>query len=530
MNAVVGTWTGRHAMALRLARRLTYDRFAEHLGTALRTVTKWNAEPDVVPVVELQAALDTLLAQSSDEQRARFVALLDADGHRRPGPDDLRAGPVAEITPDAQRRLTVDRDVARALAWLDDSAEWPVGESRRRVGERLAKLDVTTMADRADRRARVTQPEVASALEHYYGRAGHGLTAFAASCDGHRLEASVYAVSAWLDLHLPLGQGRDVLTFVAAERPAVRLDDVAAAAAIERLAEVVAADLRLVSAPLYRLLSLDASEHGIAGTVDEADFLSYALTVDQLENELIDALARGADVVPGTLPLRDRYLPDLAAVADVSKRLCVGGPPALCAIARPAGRGRRGDYLLLVQERSGRVLNAARRLAVIPKSFHEPLVDLAGDTEIRLTLEREMEEELFGREDVDTVVGELRTADPMHLSRLSVPMRWLIDHDASWRVECTGVGYNLVSGNYEFASLIVIEDERWWAEFGGHIEANWESDGLRRYSTLDREGVAALTRDPAWSNEGLFSLLLGIRRLSELGGERVNLPTIDLET
>lgn len=76
---VVGTWTGRHATALRRALRQTNDGFAEALGTAIRTVAKWNAEPEVVPVVELQRALDTVLDQAPTDVRARFALLLAAE-------------------------------------------------------------------------------------------------------------------------------------------------------------------------------------------------------------------------------------------------------------------------------------------------------------------------------------------------------------------------------------------------------------------------------------------------------------------
>jgi hypothetical protein len=213
--------------------------------------------------------------------------------------------------------------------------------------------------------------------------------------------------------------------------------------------------------------------------------------------------------------------------------LCAGGPLALLAIARSQNRSRRGqpDYLFLIQERSGHVLNSARRLAVIPKAFHEPLVDFRDDVQVSATLEREMEEELFGR-DVDSTGGDTRRADPMHLSRLSEPMRWLMERPGSgaWRMECTGFGFNLVSGNFEFASLIVVEDDEWWDRFGGHVEANWESDSLRRYSSLDTDLLTSLALHPAWSNEGLFALLLGFRRLAEIGGERVRLPEIEMET
>lgn len=186
---------------------------------------------------------------------------------------------------------------------------------------------------------------------------------------------------------------------------------------------------------------------------------------------------------------------------------------------------------MLVQERSGRVLNSSNRLAVIPKAFHEPLVDYGGDASIGATLEREMEEELFGRTDVDSTIGEQRRADPMHANRLSAPMRWLTERSdgVHWRMESTGFGFNLMSGNYEFASLIVIEDEEWWERFGGSIEANWESDALRRYSSRDRGLLDALAHDPGWSNEGLFALLQGFRRLAASGGGRVDLPTVEWE-
>jgi hypothetical protein len=255
--------------------------------------------------------------------------------------------------------------------------------------------------------------------------------------------------------------------------------------------------------------------------------------LDLLENELVDAVAAQWPIDASPLPLRSRYLPDLTAVTDLIGRVCAGGPLALLAVARPSSRGHpgRADYVLVIQERSGRTLNAARRLAVIPKSFHQPLVDFSDDAQISATLEREMEEELFGRADVDTTSTRLLTADPMHLSRLSPPMRWLIDHanTPSWQIECTGFGLNLVSGNYEFASLVVIHDEDWWRQFGGSIEANWETEGLRRYSTLDRDRLASLVHDASWSNEGLFALPQGLRRLAEIGEHRVDLPEIVLE-
>ena len=106
-------------------------------------------------------------------------------------------------------------------------------------------------------------------------------------------------------------------------------------------------------------------------------------------------------------------------------------------------------------------------------------------------------------------------------------MRWLLEEPDRLRMECTGFGLNLVSGNYEFASLIVIEDDEFWARYGGHIEANWESTGLRVYSSLDRELLCDVISEESWSNEGVFAFCEGLRRLAQLGGDRVNVPTME---
>jgi hypothetical protein len=334
----------------------------------------------------------------------------------------------------------------------------------------------------------------------------------------------------WLDLACPLlgAQDQIILADDAPSRDLI-LDQQAADHATRRLVETLALNTRLVNMPLYRLLNAAVSKSHIGGAVNVVSFVEYALTMDLLEGELTDAISADFSVRPGVLPLRDRYLPDATSVLDMSSRLCAGGVLALCAIARPASPRTAADYLLIVQERSGHVLNAARKLAVIPKGFHQPLMDIRGDTALGFTLQREIEEELFGRNDIDNTVTDPRCADPMHPSRLSEPMRWLTGVPGALRMECTGFGLNLVSGNYEFASLIVIDDEEFWAKYGGQIEANWESSSLRRYSSLDSSLLTALITDVAWSNEGLFALLQGLRRLFQIGGHRVRLPTIDWE-
>jgi hypothetical protein len=48
------------------------------------------------------------------------------------------------------------------------------------------------------------------------------------------------------------------------------------------------------------------------------------------------------------------------------------------------------------------------------------------------------------------------------------------------------------------------------------------------YSSLDDQLLAKLATDESWSNEGLFAFLQGLRRLRDIGGPRVSVPTVDL--
>ena len=110
-------------------------------------------------------------------------------------------------------------------------------------------------------------------------------------------------------------------------------------------------------------------------------------------------------------------------------------------------------------------------------------------------------------------------------------MRWLVERRRTdaYRTECVGFGINMVTGNYEFPCLIVIDDEQWWERFSGQIEANWEMARVRRYSSQDTAGLQALVADARWSNEGLFAFIEGLRRLAELDTvSRVALPEIEV--
>lgn len=494
---------------------LSNEAFAKRLGIGLRTVADWHHKPTTRPQSGMQETLDAALELAPPAAKARFAELTSS-----PSDQDTTAT-------EAERRLSADPNITAALDWLDHHAGWDPGTARHDVATRVARVDVHQLQDRGTRRGQVDQRRIAEVLSAYYRdkRGEHGQYSAAGSL------TSILTHPTWLDLDCTLMPPSDWLTVTNTTADLdVSLTNEIAGRAAQRLAETLALNIRMVDGPLYRLVGIQPTKGAITGTAEVTRFVRYALTMDLLEGELVDAIATGAPASPGSLPLRDTYLPDVASMLDLPSRLCAGGTLALCAIARPADPFRGpADYVLLVQERSGHVVNAARRLAVIPKGFHEPMTDYRADAHLGATLCREMEEELFGRDDIDNTTGQQLRADPMHPSRLSEPMRWLMNNPDQLRMECTGFGLNLVSGNFEFPSLIVIDDEDFYTRFGGQIEANWEATSLRQYSSRDRDLLSELAADETWSNEGLFALLQGLRRLSEVGGDRVNAPTIEWE-
>ncbi|MGW6282755.1 helix-turn-helix domain-containing protein [Kribbella sp. NPDC055071] len=115
---VIDEWTGRHADALRKALRMTNEAFAERLGVAPRTVTKWSERPEMVPSQHLQKALDTSLSEAPADARLRFAANLGLDQRRIP----LDHTVLTQLN-------TALGDLARALARLDteDPERSPAG-------------------------------------------------------------------------------------------------------------------------------------------------------------------------------------------------------------------------------------------------------------------------------------------------------------------------------------------------------------------------------------------------------------------
>ncbi|MDX8037645.1 hypothetical protein SK803_46265, partial [Lentzea sp. BCCO 10_0856] len=409
-------------------RRLTLEEFVQEAELYARE----NREPGTLGLRHLQRLVagrrsaGEPLGQMKASTARLLESMLDTPV------EELLSSPMERGSAATPAGVAVHPGLAGAFEWLDGAASWESGSAAAKVGAVLKLADIGVLQGRRARRSAVGRRRVVDAVRRYYGTPD----TFAARGPGLDVRTSVVTRSEWNDLRLPLEPDRERLTLSQRVRVTAALDEDCAEAAVQRLVMAAALGVRFANLPLYRLVEIDVSAGGIGGTVDVGNFVEYALTMDLLEAELADALVSGSGALH---PLRDKYLPDVEVVLDTGRRVCAGGVLSLVAIARPADPFRgAADYALIVQTRSDQVVNAAGKLAVIPKGFHQPLTDPRADVRIVATLRRELEEELFGRRDVDATAGGARAAAPMHPGRWSAPMRWLEDEAGRMRMECTG--------------------------------------------------------------------------------------------
>ncbi|MHB9753192.1 helix-turn-helix domain-containing protein [Streptomyces sp. BYX5S] len=115
--ATVHHWTGLEAKALRLALRMSVRAFAEHLGLAVATVSKWESKlAGTEPRPDTQAILDTALGRADAAVHLRFETLLSE-----------MAGTVATVS----RRVTASGPRAWEYeSWTDDLDRVVVALSR----------------------------------------------------------------------------------------------------------------------------------------------------------------------------------------------------------------------------------------------------------------------------------------------------------------------------------------------------------------------------------------------------------------
>ncbi|GAA4922292.1 hypothetical protein ACFPM3_02285 [Streptomyces coeruleoprunus] len=123
--ATVHHWTGLEARALRLALRLSVRAFAEHLGVAVRTVSKWERLlATTEPRPDTQAILDTALARADAPTHLRFETFRSETGRST---SSATGGLAASCGPAAWEYESWTDDLERAVvAW--SRQDFPLAE------------------------------------------------------------------------------------------------------------------------------------------------------------------------------------------------------------------------------------------------------------------------------------------------------------------------------------------------------------------------------------------------------------------
>ena len=157
-----------------------------------------------------------------------------------------------------------------------------------------------------------------------------------------------------------------------------------------------------------------------------------------------------------------------------------------------------------------------------PKGFHQPHIDPSSRSKeltISFSVYREFFEELLGGQEVEKDVTNVKT-DWFLEDKIvqGEPLHWLLKHRDELTLECTGFGFNLKTGNYEFAILLAVHNPEFWVSYGSVVQPNWEAkENLTKLYSTEEKKISQLLKTPSWTDEGLFVFREGLIRLHELG-------------
>ncbi|HWD09354.1 MAG TPA: helix-turn-helix transcriptional regulator [Actinomycetota bacterium] len=495
------------------------------------------------------------------EKLARFFVKGDPEraGALRSELLDLRVQALAELhresaqAPPTRRRSTSATPGEMRLTSLDPAL---IHEYARLVGIEYLEACDELFPALARRRLDVVPAVPARAPAASYARqvltayysdgslALADLAPYEVEINGRPLRLALTTRPHWIGLSIPLGpvggsSPQERCTFMPAPGSPIDAQPFRTPA-LSFLCDVETRGLEIYDAPIFRLMSLDAEGGSLSAAFCTDSFLRYRLTVGLLADELAQAVARTSSLddllcsLDRAFPLRRASLPDRNSLAAMGDRLCAGGVLTLLAIARDRPHD---DFVVVAQRRGSAVSDSQGLLSVIPRAFHQPSAlphsrTLRAEVRPSATMYRELFEEIFGGREVELADRDL---EPLWFIDHSRPLRWLREHPGSYVGLCVALATNLLSGNYEIGTLLVVHDPKFWRLFESTLRPNWEVGNLIQCSTRPgihtgpKRGLAGLIRSTeGWTSEGLLVLIEGLARLRQLFPERVCLPSLEI--
>lgn len=367
---------------------------------------------------------------------------------------------------------------------------------------------------------------VSAAISSYYGLEDRvlGLKRYAIRIAGKELTTPTYTRSDFLDINKP---PLKILTGIATDRPKENIDipPISRDYVPEALARFLKRQIVLDNNPLYRLMHVEGDPKIRSLLFSESQFYPYRFTAGLMFDELNDALIKGEGRVKSGLPIRKTILPDLASFLNFRSRICAGGIGVVFALARKKEEDHEEDYGIPIQMRSGKVSDSQGTYAVIPKALHQHHRKFEDEANLHWTVFRELFEELFkGAEVMGSTSARLMHAWYMRTKEYPA-LSYFNQPNSDYKCEVTGFGFNAITGEYNFAVLLTVNDTEYWDTYGSGMEGNWEAKGCEMISTKDEKRICEILQSN-WSAESIFFFIEGLLRLKKLNPARVSLPKI----
>lgn len=250
---------------------------------------------------------------------------------------------------------------------------------------------------------------------------------------------------------------------------------------------------------------------------------TMGLIIDELYEAILDAEHDLELILQNPshhLAVREMLLPSRQVLISPKNRVCAGGVFVVFVMAREETK----DYAVITQIRSPAVADNQKAISVIPRAFHQHMIDPEAEINVLWTVLRETYEELFGGEEVEGTSPRVR---PDFYVDKCPAIKWLCENLHNITVELVSYAFNGLSGNYEYGILFAIHDPYFWKQFSCEMVVNWEAKAKKLCSTSDTNKISLLLRDGDWATETLPPMIEGLMRLKELQPSKVALPELN---
>ena len=286
-------------------------------------------------------------------------------------------------------------------------------------------------------------------------------------------------------------------------------------------------DLELWNENIYRLVDFNLNDNNVEMVFALSEFFDYRFSIGLLNDELYEGIIEAGFDINRALesklkyfPLREQFLPSINEIFKIGERMCVGGIAVFFAMARSEPYN---DFVFLIQIRSDKVGECQNMISLIPRAFHQPMINEYQELNVFWTVYRELFEELLEGEEVTK--GVTRVFHDWYIEECN-PLKLLYEGKSKNAMECITFGFNPLPGNYDIGVSWIVEDTDFWEIYGRKMRGNWEAKGVKIISSKDSKIIADLLTDPQWTSEVLLVLSESLLALKAKYPDKVDLPEI----